>query len=602
MTLVPHPVTTVLHGLSRDGASDFFAALIRELALALGVEVALIAELTEQDPARARTLALYADGKLLDNIEYRMRDTPCGLLLEQGRYVDTAVHHTFPQDTFLERLSLQSYAGTTLQDGEGRIIGWFALMSRRPFADVDVVKVVLDFFSSRISAELSWLRHRRELEEEKAHLRMQIEHVRAAAMHDQLTGLANRNFFLERLSAYVNDRHDVAILFLDLDRFKVINDSLGHLAGDALLREVAVRLRRCSRPHDLPARLGGDEFTVLLDGVSDPATAKVIAARIEEELEKPFVIEGQEVFTSASIGIAFSSSHDTADEILRNADTAMYRAKAEGKARFALYEPGMHVTAVDRLQIEMDLRRAMREGELSLVYQPILSAMDASIVAYEALLRWHHPTRGHVMPATFIPIAEETDLIVPIGDWVLDHVCAQMRQWADERRQRLIINVNVSPVQLRRPDFAERVRAIVERHRVAPSGLRIEVTESAMAENPEAGAGLRTLEALGIQLSVDDFGIGYSSLAALLRFPFSSLKIDRSLITEIDTSSEQRELVRGITSLARSLRLEVAVEGVETLEQYEIVREIGVDTVQGFYFSLPLPAAEMMPPLAVTRI
>jgi EAL domain-containing protein (putative c-di-GMP-specific phosphodiesterase class I) len=292
---------------------------------------------------------------------------------------------------------------------------------------------------------------------------------------------------------------------------------------------------------------------------------------------------------TASVGIAFNAPHyRRAEEILRDADTAMYRAKDSGKARFEIFDSGMHDRAVDRLKIEMDLRRAAERGQLHLVYQPVVRIADGTMTGVEALLRWAHPVRGTVMPSTFIPVAEETALIVPIGDWVLDRVCTQIEEWQARGRADVAVNVNLSPVQLRQYDIIERIDTILRRHAVAPGRLRLEVTESAIVASPEATAYiLRQIAGLGVQLCIDDFGIGYSSLAQLLRMPFSSLKIDRSLVEDIAKCPEQREMVRAITSLARTLNMQVVAEGVECAEQLEVLKATGVEYAQGFFFSLP---------------
>jgi len=314
-----------------------------------------------------------------------------------------------------------------------------------------------------------------------------------------------------------------------------------------------------------------------------------ITTRIERAIEKPFVLEGHEVVVTASVGIAFNAPHyRRAEEILRDADTAMYRAKESGRARFEIFDSGMHDRAVDRLQIEIDLRRAAERGQLHLVYQPIFRIADRAITGVEALLRWAHPVRGCVMPATFIPVAEETALIVPIGDWVLDRACAQMVEWQSRGKGEVSVNVNLSPVQLRQYDIIERIDTIVRRHQVDPRRVRLEVTESAIVASPDATAYiLRQIAGLGIQLCIDDFGIGYSSLAQLLRMPFTSLKIDRSLISEIAQCPEQREMVRAITAMARTLNLQVVAEGVEFAEQLDVLRATGVEYAQGFYLSHP---------------
>lgn len=589
----PLQLTRALRAVTVSPREEYFAALVREVAQHLGVACAFVAELVDHDPPRARTIARFGDGKHLPNGEYLLHGTPCLDVVERGfKLVPSGAQTCFPQDEAFVRHGIESYAGVSLFDHDGALIGWLSVADRKPIENEPLTRATLQFFAARTEAELHRLRLQSALRRESLHRRSAEERaarVSRDAMLDELTLLPKRTLFLERLDrALLRGDGRFAVLFLDLDRFKVINDSLGHVAGDTLLREVGRRLRHVLRANDVAARLGGDEFTVFLDGVDETA-AVAIASRIERAIEEPALLDGNEVVVTASVGIAFNAPHyRRAEEILRDADTAMYRAKDSGRARFEIFNSGMHDRAVDRLQIEMDLRRAAERGQLHLVYQPIVRIADRITTGVEALLRWAHPVRGCVMPNTFIPVAEETALIVPIGDWVLDRACAQMVEWQSRGMGEISVNVNLSPVQLRQYDIIERIDTIVRRHAVDPRRVRLEVTESAIVATPDATAYiLRQIAGLGIQLCIDDFGIGYSSLAQLLRMPFTSLKIDRSLISEIAQCPEQREMVRAITSLARTLNLQVVAEGVECAEQLEVLRDTGVEHAQGFYLSRP---------------
>ena len=569
----------LLRGLSTSARGCFFKSLARELTDVLGVDFAFVAELIEREPLRGQTLAFFGEGEQRDNISFRLRNTPCNEVLDRGyRFVASGAQVCFPHDTLFQNLGIESYAGIALVD-DGVVLGWLAVMHRQPFPDESLVRAVLEFMAARATSELRAriLHEALSLAQEKA-------------LRDDLTSLPNRAHFMQQLEVALTSTHPFAVLFLDLDRFKVINDSLGHIAGDALLTETANRIRASIRPCDIAARLGGDEFTVLLDG-ADESTVTLIAERIRREIEKPFSIGDHDVYTSASIGIACNrGQYHFAGDIIRDADTAMYRAKRAGKARFEIFHSGMHVEAVDRMQIEMDLRRAIARDELFLVYQNIVTVRGREIVGYEALLRWQHLTRGLIMPGTFIPIAEETGAIVPIGEWVLDRVCRDMRLLPAAT-----VNVNLSAMQLQQPDIVTRIDEIVQRHDVTPRRVRLEVTETAIAADPEAAArSLHAIRALGIQLCIDDFGIGYSSLASLLRFPFTSLKIDRSLIAGVTTSVEHREMVTAITLLARNLHLEVVAEGIETAEQLAIIEDLGIEFAQGFYVSVPRAIEELV--------
>ena len=422
------------------------------------------------------------------------------------------------------------------------------------------------------------------------------EHFRHAAFHDSLTGLPNRAMFTELLKAEIESSnrrvdHMFAVLFLDLDRFKNINDSLGHTHGDLLLVAFAERLERTLRPVDTLARFGGDEFAILVAGISDATDAVRVAERIQDELSQPFMLDKNSAIATASIGIALSSSgYDCADDILRDADIAMYRAKENGKARYEVFDHGMHARAVSRLQLESDLRQAIEQKEFSVYYQPIVSLQTGRLAGFEALVRWNHPRRGLVSPADFIPVAEETGLIVPIGQWVLNEACAQVRQWQldSPSHRALSLSVNLSARQVAQPDLLERIKEALDNSKLNSHCLKLEITESVVMENAEAAALMfKQLRALGVQLSIDDFGTGYSSLSYLHRFPLNYLKIDRSFVTRLTTDNDNA-IVRTISTLARNLGMEVIAEGIETEEQYQQLKMLGCEYGQGYLFSRPV--------------
>ncbi|MDB4963067.1 MAG: diguanylate cyclase protein [Myxococcales bacterium] len=415
------------------------------------------------------------------------------------------------------------------------------------------------------------------------------------AHHDNLTGLANRALLLEHLSrAFARSRRrarpSFAVMLLDLDRFKVVNDSLGHLAGDRLLTDAAHRLQSCLREVDTAARLGGDEFAVLVDGIDDLKDVTRLADRIQKRLTAAFDVDGKEVFTSASIGIAMMDPrYERPEELLRDADAAMYRAKDAGRARSQVFDQEMHTSVMEQLHVEADLSRALDREELYLVYQPIFALHDRQIVGFEALLRWRHPERGVVMPADFIPTAEETGLIRPIGRWVLGEACRQLAAW----NCRLTMNVNVSAQQLAHSELATDIANILGTTRIDPARLKLEITEGTMMARVEtADQILSKLHAQGIGLCIDDFGTGYSCLSYLHELPVTTLKVDRSFVQRIGVSNERPEIVRSIVSLAHNLGMDVTAEGVETAEQLERLRQLECEHVQGFYFAHPLSAQD----------
>jgi diguanylate cyclase (GGDEF)-like protein len=495
---------------------------------------------------------------------FDVNNRPCREVIDRGYYSDG------------------SYAGIALTDGEA-LVGWMAVIHPTRFEDEEIVRAVLEFTAARASAEL-----RARILHEALSL------AQAKSMRDELTTLPNRAQFEQQMELALDSARPFAVLLLDLDRFNVVNDTLGHRAGDVLLSGAAHRIRATLRPCDLVARLTSDEFAILLDGASD-AEASELAARVGSALEIPFSIQSQDVYTSASIGIACAKGqYRHGNEVLRDASTAMYRAKAAGKARFKLFTDAMRVEAYERMQIEMDLRRAIEREQLHLVYQPIVTMRDRALAGFEALLRWRHPQRGPIGPAAFIPIAEETGSILQIGEWVLDRVCRDLNEFR-HKLDNAIINVNLSAMQLQQYDLVQRIDHIVRRHDVPARRVRLEVTETAIAAHPELAARtLHEVRNLGIQLCIDDFGVGYSSLVSLLRYPFTSLKIDRSLIAGIATSLEHREMVTAVATLARNLGLDIVAEGVETAEQFAMLEQIGVDYVQGYYVARPAAVEELV--------
>jgi diguanylate cyclase (GGDEF)-like protein/PAS domain S-box-containing protein len=423
------------------------------------------------------------------------------------------------------------------------------------------------------------------------------ERMRHIAQHDALTGLPNRMALLLRLAQLLPEarRHGwkVAMMFLDLDRFKIINDTLGHQIGDELLREVACRLSCVVRETDFVARLGGDEFVIILPGISCAADAAVVAGKAIAALSSVIEANGHELHTSPSIGISvFPDDGPDGDTILKNADTAMYHAKAAGRNNFQFFASEMNLITSERLSIEHKLRHAIARNELALCFQPQFDAGSAAPTGVEALLRWHHPTEGMISPARFIPVAEETGIIVEIGEWVLVSACREMKRWIDAGLQPMRIAVNVSARQLRRRDFCETVANALTVSGLPAELLELEITESSVMENPqEAILILQRLGGMGVTLAIDDFGTGYSSLAYLKLFPIDHLKIDRSFVADIETDLNDRAIAFGTIALAHSLGLKVIAEGVETEDQLELLRTNGCDEVQGYLMSKPLYGA-----------
>ena len=464
---------------------------------------------------------------------------------------------------------------------------WLAITIAVLALAILTITTILLVYDSHLDSKTR--RHNEQLEQANA----QLQHV---ATHDALTGLPNRLLLADRLDQAIaraeRRGQRFALIVVDLDRFKSINDSLGHLAGDELLKEVARRLTRVSRKADTLARLGGDEFVLLLNEIDNPRDAEAVAIKVLADLAQPVVISNLDLHISASLGISVSPDDGTDSEtLLQHADAAMYHAKKSGRNAYQFFAPAMNAFARERLELENGLRRALDQREFVLHYQPKVDVRTGRIDSAEALVRWRHPKRGLIAPAQFIPLAEETGLILPLGEWVIREACRQAFAWQAAGLRPLRVAVNLSAQQFRQKNLVDLVRGALTAARLPAQYLELELTESAVMEDAEQSISvLRELSELGVRISVDDFGTGYSSLSYLRRLPLDKLKIDRAFIREVVTSRDDAEIVRAIVSLAHALRLQVIAEGVETPDQLEFLNSLGCDQYQGFHFSAPVPS------------
>jgi len=595
LTLLPDNTMYIVPMGMAPGMLALTLAMVAMLVLALSLAGSLIDHrLADQAARQARRFRLLADASfegLLIHRDGRVLDANTALCRLLGHPADEIVGHLLaelivPQalTSMLQGAGAESMASVELDLTlrSGAILPVEA-MARRMDHDGKPADVVV----------LRDLRERRAAQ----------DRIRHMAHHDALTGLANRALFTDRLGhALVQAKRTVgeslAVLYLDLDRFKAVNDSTGHAAGDALLCQVAARLHEILREGDTVARLGGDEFAVVQVGGPLPASAAALAQRLIDSLCSPFEHDGQELSVGVSIGIAlYPADGATVETLLQNADTAMYRAKAQPGAAACFFEPEMDLRQRQRRLLERELRMAIAQGQLAVHYQPLLTGHDRRVVGYEALVRWSHPERGIISPGEFIPLAEECGLIVPLGAWVLRAACIEAASWP----QPLSVAVNVSPVQFRQGDLPRLVANVLAETGLDPARLELEITEGVLLDNAElALITLRRLKTLGVKISLDDFGTGYSSLSYLSRYPFDKIKIDQSFVRQMLDDKNALAIVQAIIHLCQNLKLRVTAEGVETEAQFAVLAAEKCDQVQGYLLGRPVPASELVtPPLLV---
>jgi diguanylate cyclase (GGDEF)-like protein len=519
--------------------------------------------------------------------------------LDNGGMLSLADLHAVESDAALRNaaveMSVVSMAAATFSRSDGEVGGMICVLDDVPRKwSPEEIKLLTDF-GEMAGTEL-------QLRQVLSDREMREQRLRHESVHDALTGLPNRSLFMRRLADATHRARRgqdglFAVLFLDVDCFKLVNDSMGHHVGDEMLVSIARRLEGCVRGGDVVARLGGDEFAILLERIVDVRDAAMVAERVQESLQAPLLVGGYEHATSASIGVALSTGASEQPEyVLRSADIAMYRAKNTGRGRYEMFDRAMHAEALTRLQIESDLRHAFEREEFFLHYQPIVSLSQGRIIGAEALIRWRHFERGIVSPATFVPVAEDTGLVVPLGRWVLREACRQAHEWqlrgGDD--QGFAISVNLSVREFAQPDLVRAVAAILEETGLSAQSLKIEITESAIiGQKHPAIETVEQLRALGVAIHLDDFGTGYSALSYLHRLPLDAVKIDRAFTSSIDQEERPLHVVKAIVSLAHAIGLEVVAEGVTNQGQLDLLRGMGCDLAQGFFFSRPCNHEEM---------
>ncbi len=582
------------HALQGASLADLMQEAVSAGVGLLSLEIGAVVELVPSEDAVAFRALHGLPGVRVNDRAPAGLGSQSGYALLSGRpavVTDWATERRFERSQVLDQVGTTSGL-TVVIEGRRGPFGALGFHSYAPRlfkqGDVDFVQALANVLGDVVERQLT------------------DDDIRHRALHDPLTGLPNRLLFLDRLGQATERqrrRRDTltAVLVLDLDRFKLVNESLGHRAGDELLAAAAPRLKQAVRSSDTVARFSGDEFGILLADITGEQDAIEMAERIAGVFARPFVLDGNEHFVTTSIGIALAEGGERAEDLLRDADAAMHRAKERGRARYELFDEALRGRALSRLRVENDLRRALERDELTLHYQPLVSLRDRAMVSVEALVRWDHPERGRISPVDFIPVAEENGLIEPIGRWVLEHACRQAAEWCRARPDvaPLTMSVNLSAAQVANRALAETVATALRVSGLDASCLALELTESMLVgDHEELSETLVALKALGVRLVLDDFGTGYSSLSYLTRLPLDALKVDRSFVDGLGTESRDTAVTEAIVAMSRALQLRVVGEGAETEQQVAELARLGCDLVQGFHFSRPVPAAEITRMLA----
>ena len=588
---VEEAVRHIAAGVSGETGEGFFRQLVLSLARLFDADYAFIGVLDEHDAQRVNTLAVCAHGAIAPDISYALYGTPCANVVGQiSCAYPRGVQHLFPEDRLLVEMGVEGYIGTPVFDAQGKSIGLIVVLDSKPLEHIEQVQEIMDIFAARAGAELQ---------------RMQAEtYIRRMAYEDYLTGLASRARLHECLQTELNrarsSRKYGALLMIDLDHFKTINDALSHDVGDEVLRAVGRRLHDVASDRALVARLGGDEFAVLINAetanmLEAEYTAQALAQKIMEKLLSPLFVGERALTVGASIGgVVFPANGESELDILRHADMALYLAKSRGRANTQFYHQGLQTAATNRLQLEEGLRHVIANNELELYFQPQVDA-TGKLTGAEALLRWHHPEMGNITPDIFIPVAEETGLIHPIGRWVLDQACSRLNVWLQTGIPFTgHLSVNVCPWQFTSPDFVSQVQESIRLHQIDPRHLMLELTETALLYDLEdAIEKLKTLRDMGLRISMDDFGTGYSSLSHLKNLPLDEIKIDKAFVSELD-STQEHPLVESMLAIGKHMKLAVIAEGVETAMQRDILLQLGCVSFQGYLISRPLPEKEFV--------
>lgn len=581
-------ITQIMQGVSAATGADFFNAMTLNMAEILQADSCGIVITLPESAGSVETLAYFHDGEILPNMQYSISGTPCETIIgKQPQTYSNNIRSTFPDDAHLCEQGIESYVGIPLFDSHDKPQGLLFAMFKTAIENIEFNESVMRIFAARTSAEIE---------------RTQTEkHIKHLAYYDGLTKLPNRVYLQDRLQQAIaharRNKTRLAVMMLDLDHFKKINDSLGHPIGDSLLIEVAHRLKQCVRKEDTVARLGGDEFIILQADFESRESAinhiSHIAKQLHESLKEHYSISGHTLMISTSCGIAiYPDDGETSDQLIKHSDTALYKAKANGRDSYQFFSSEMNAAAVERLEMESAIHRAIINKEFEVVYQPKVSITDNRIIGAEALLRWYNPERGYISPDSFIPIADETGQIIQLGEFVLQQACKQTsRFWCssnccDELNR---LSINVSPRQFKQDDFIEKLQKTLEHYKTRASCIELEVTENILIEDTlEVSKKLLALKDLGIKISIDDFGTGYASLRYLQQLPIDMIKIDRSFITHINDNMGDLAIVKTIITMAQNLNIEVIAEGVETAEQLQQLKQLGCPFYQGYYFSKPL--------------